>query len=747
MAEKEPTEFPLDDPESEEEGLLDPEAEAEEPAEPGEDLEAGNLALKMSKSEDGKKELLELGSTVVDQFERDWKSNEEYRDRVSSDWALFTGFLPKKTYPFKDAANGHVPILFENLTRIYTRVCGELFGDGVYFLTVRPTGPESAPQADLMTLHDNYQFREQIPDFMRQQERGVLSFYAWGDVAGHSYYDENLKQNRHEILTCDDFVVPYTQVSTMPDYSDCPRVTKILRFYRNQLEAMKGKWAFVKEIIDRKPDDADAEPEAKLAQSTAENAGIAMPDDNEDMPYKLLLQEGWYQLEGEIGKDADGEDRLRFCQVIVDEKTKRVASLRIHESIDAAEQLIYDRKIKEAEQYAAALELHNAQIADIQARNAQMEAEAVGIEANLQAGLIPPMAGGQALMQRDQLRQQIQSTIMPPIPQRPMWMTDDKPVPDKPTKKPIHMFSHGVNVENMTGVMGLGQGRILADYNRAANTAFNQFSDAATLGNVWGIIADDLIEFEGDGGIKWSPGGVTRIKGFAGDDINKHMKELRAAPANPQLLEMVSLFYGYGQTSMQAPEVMSGQPGKSGETFRGIQARIDQASKQTSVSAKKYANGFLKQIVKNNARLNSIYLEEQQMVSLLDWRIQGYRSITVSRKWYEEPFAFEFRTDFRFSSETQRIQEADELVQLPAAVPPLQANLAFQMEAVKGALEARGQYKMVALLGQQPPPVPPMFGMPSMPPPPPPGPPGAPPGLPNPGGGPPPQGPPPGGPQ
>src|SRR5687768_15968625 len=103
--------------------------------------------------------------------------------------------------------------------------------------------------------------------------------------------------------------------------------------------------------------------------------------------------------------------------------------------------------------------------------------------------------------------------------------------------------------------------------------ALKQLHDSVTRGNVWILIVTELVEFE-DTPVKFGPGKVNVMKGFAGDDLNKHIKEMRPGAANPQLLELVNLAYGYGQSSMQAPDVLSGEPGKSGETFRGQNARI-----------------------------------------------------------------------------------------------------------------------------------------------------------------------------
>jgi hypothetical protein len=97
---------------------------------------------------------------------------------------------------------------------------------------------------------------------------------------------------------------------------------------------------------------------------------------------------------------------------------------------------------------------------------------------------------------------------------------------------------------------------------------------------------------------------------------------------------------------------------------------------------------------------------------------------------YDRPYDVEISADLKFTSTSQRISEADALVQMPNAVPELAGNFALKHAVISKSLEARNRYDLIALLGAAPQP-PQMFGVPTSPPAPPPGmapPPGAPPG-------------------
>ena len=138
--------------------------------------------------------------------------------------------------------------------------------------------------------------------------------------------------------------------------------------------------------------------------------------------------------------------------------------------------------------------------------------------------------------------------------------------------------------------------------------------------------------------------------------------------------------------------------------------------------------------------------------------MNGSEMIKVAREFYDNPWEIELISDMQFKSRAQKISEADEIVQLPNAMPELQMNIALKYHAVKNALKARGLHREARVLLGPPPPMPQnTFGLPpgtpntaigpEMMPPQPPmgpgqGPPGSPPGPPGPHGPPPPQGPP-----
>lgn len=666
------------------------------------DEDSLNLATDFDTHPEGKKCLKKLGNKIVDEFDSDWESCTEWRQRIADDWQLFAGDLPEKDFPYKDAANVHVPIALENITRVVFRAFGELFADKSNVFGVSSLGPSDDEQAALLSMHGNWQLRNEIPDFYRQMCRALLNFFFVGDLTGHSYYDEIRKQNRHEVLSAEEFVIPYSFKTTMPDYSDVPHMTKVMMRYRHEIEAMRGIWFDVDAVLKEGLEASfDSDPDMTLTQAASQTAGVEAPDSDSEAPRKVLWYEGWVDL--------PNQEKQRFIKAIVDYETRHVLALTIHEEAPWQEQAKYKRQVDELAKF----------------RNQQAMFQQAMAQHQDQIGQLGLAAGGgevgpdQAMQQLQELQAQ---APQPPIP--PAWLEnpdDPEAAPRRPDKRPIHLFTHAVCLEPSGGSLGLGYGRGQADHNRAANTAMSQFTDSATLANCKTLIAAGTVEWEG--GFKLAPGAINRAGGMSPSELKDGLIPFAFADANPALLEVVKNAQDSAESSIQGPAVLSGESGKSGETARGISARIEQATKQLSVVTGKFVSEFLITILRNNAYLNSIFLPEEELFQMEANLIPTglVPPFKIGRELYARNYQVEIRADLRFATQAQRVGEADDALKLIQSVPQLQQNLALIWAAVKKCLEARGQRDMIPLLGPAPPIPQTPLGLPPPPPPMPPG--------------------------
>lgn len=710
------------------------------------DEDSLNLAEDFQKSEEGKEYLRKISNKVDQDYQADWDSSEEYRRRNSEDWKLFAGDLPPKLAPFEDMSNPHLPLMLENISRLCFRATGELFGDWTNVFGVVPVGPDDDDVANILSRHGNWQISQQIPDFKRQLgHRGVLAFFAFGDVVCHSFYDEETHTNRHEILTCDNFVTPFQHISTKPDLSDCPHYTKVLRLYRHELEAKRGSWFDVDKVLEKTRPSWDDDPEAPLTEATAQTLGKTPEGSTDDpelggesAPFTLLWYEGWLRL--------PNQPKDRWCQVIQDKATKCILRLTIHERANWQDRERYNQQIRERDAHVQEMAMYNEMLGQMQAQQAlhdeahsritqthgeiadalrqgQMDGEAATGLADHVSGMAPPPL-----------------PPPPPAPMPPEWMQSKladplNPVPPDPAtvepdpirREPVYLFAHEVCIEPMTGNLGISYGRVQADFNRAANVALSQITDSATLANITSYVSWGL-EFE-DGELSIAPGKVNKVNGAIGSSLKDHFMPLQSGAASPDLFNLVKLSLDQAQASIQSPGVLSGESGKSGETKGGIMSRIEQATKQLSVVTAKYGD-FVRQVLMNNAYLNSIFLPDDEIAQVFNTETKKFEGIQLNRELYERNYRVQLKSDLRFTTNQQRIDEADELVKMWMTLPALTINPVFGYYALKGALTARGKQDFVQYLGKAPQlnPEAVFIGMP--PPPPPPGaPPGGPPGA------------------
>lgn len=678
------------------------------------DINVANIAQQWIEHEPGKLELRELGDDIIKKHDECYRSTEKYRKKTADNWRLFIGDLPPKKFPWLDCANANVPILIENISRNSMRAFGELFGDWFAVFGAVALGPAAKEETELVTVHMNWQVREKITDFKRQMYRLVLGYFFIGDMTAHSYYDVSRRANRHEILTPDSFCVPFTYTSTQPDYSDCPYYSKIMNFYRHDIEERRDAWVHVDEVLDEEASH-DNGPVQELSVKVAKTQGVEPGETT--APYKLIWYEGWVAL--------PNQDKDRWCRVIVDYKTHQVVELVLLEEADWQDTERYDAQVQqldayrtEAASYQQMLEQQKQQIAAV-AQDAISMRDMMGEEQK------------QAVV--DGLTQaQTMGTPVPPI--APTWLSDpDDPeaMPEPVKTAPIYLFTHFVNIEPLVGSYGVGWGVMQGDLARAANTMFNQWVDAATLSNIWAIVKSDQLKFKEP--FNWAPGAMNDVIGMSGEEIAANLHEMKASPPSPELIQGVNLLYQWASSSMQSPAVLSGESGKSGESAKLQLSRVEQATKQISVATRKLADD-LEYVAKNNAKLNRVHMPDEEIIAVAMSRGAPTETFQVKRSLYDQNYRFTITADLRFTSKAQRVTEADELATLFTKQFPQvsQANPALMHQLMKKCVMAREQYDLIPFLGPEPPPIPLQPGTTPMQPqqPPPPGQPmnGAPPG-------------------
>jgi hypothetical protein len=626
-----------------------------------------------------------------------WDKNSAYREKVAEAWRVLFCDLPPKSKPYENCANAAIPLALQNVIRLTNRMTTEVFGDWTEPFNFLPTHPEAEPIAPLCTQHSNWQIRAKMLGFKRQMKRAILIFAVSGDVACHSYYDPVTRKNIHDVLTCDDFVVPYAHVSVEPDFSDIPWIARRFPYYKHRLKQMgkRAGWVNVDKVTAYDaPEYTNGQVETTLRDTVAEFMGED-PFGQKKGEYEIIQYEGWMELPGI-------EDEL-YCQLIFDLCSKVPLKLTVHMKESYEERTRFEAQTQQMQQF----QQQSSQLQMMQQQKEQTVQALLG-----QAQSLPQDSsevGG--LVQQ---AQQTQAQQLPPPPIPPTWMADGQMEPEPPRKDPVYMFSHGVCLEPILGNLGVGLGRIDGQLNIAANTVWSMFLDASALGNGKTFITASNVDFSSP--FRIGPGVINKAKNIMPSDLANGIMPLDFGAANPQLIEAADRFMQFGEQSMGTSEILAGEPGKSGETARGFQGRAEQANAMMKVPTDAFGD-FAKQVMKNNCKLNAVFCSEEEIFYVNryneDLQMQGAQLIKIAREMYDNEFDIELVSDLQFRSRAQKVSEADEIVQLPNAMPEMAYNYAFKYQAMRQALIARGMHKMArTLLGPPPPPPQNTFGLP-----------------------------------
>lgn len=621
-----------------------------------------------------------LPGDVYDSFSEDVESRRGWMDKLKELNKLYLGDLAEKKEPFRNCANMHEPILLERLLRLSARVYAELFPMNAPLFEALPAGQLTKDRADVVTLHDNWQFTKEIPDFKQQIRRALQEFFKSGHCIIHSYFDADIGKNRHEYLGPEEFVFPYTWKPPLADMSDVQRKTRVWRKHKRQMIAHAKAGDFCEEQLQRVFDqqseghneDGEDHPLKDLQDKFY---GKDRSDQKTDAPFMLLEQHTFATFPGDEEETA--------VRVVQEYNTKIILAIYKREIDDPEDSARFDRETQEYAQYVSDLTKYM--------EGKRQEQELLGA---IQQPHVDPQEG---LM----VAQQVQAQSPPP-PVKPEWVTfdgDGMPEMPKPCrKKIIEQFSCGTCIENPDGSLGLGVGTLLMPFQKTTNILLNQFVDAGTLANSNTLVAHENLKFP-PGVTSISPNTINRVRGLPPDAIEKSIWKLPTTPPNPQLLSAYDRQKEAADGVANAPDVLSGE--KDGpETFRGQATRVEQAVKQLTVFAQNFVE-MMTNVAKNNAMLNYYNLPDWKLVTVLDPRDRKARELKVTRDLYRDDYAITFTADLRFASKAQRIAETDDVLgMLTKGIPPQLFSMVFDgpqviAAAVRKCLAARDQNDLV----------------------------------------------------
>lgn len=670
--------------------------------------ETVNLVPSITDENDRKK----IANRVYKDYDRDFRSSERYREKRASILKLFIGMLPPSQ---DDGAQIHYSIIAKAVIRIHARIYDQQFPSNGEFFGVRPTDAMDLERSVRVAKHLNWQILHQIPEYVPNHDALIMQWLLYGSAFSYVYWGAVKNRPCHEVCRTEDIILPYKRASTDPSLGDVPRITRILRLHRHELEAEAETGYYDEEAVEKLFEKMDAgqaggnqgedsQKSSSVQEVTDRASGVEKPEEvDEDSPRVLLEQHRWLVL--------PNEKKSRPVIVTIDRETKILLQVRLREDEDPEDRARFNREQDELNaQYAAAMMQWQMDMVAYQQNVTEM---AVMSEPTM----TPMPMQGEETMTAPPMPGVTDSTgpmALPPAPPEP-----EPPQPPSPVKMvPVNFFTHYVCIPNPEGIYGYGIGFLLEGQNMVADTVASQYVDANTLANTSTFIYSRQAKL-GRGEFRIKPGAGTQTD-LSPQDVDKGIKMLDFRAPNPATMNVIKDQQQDADDVSGAGDILSGEVGGSNETATTTQIRISQALAAISIQNKRYTRARTSEGEKL-ARLNSVYLTDDSYFPVVDpfkrlppmqpggEAMPVVEQKPIARMDYLQDVDITITADPRMASQPQRVQEATSALQLilsgPAAMNPMLVNAAYRKLFV--AMDAP---ELVAALTMAPPPMPGMPG-------------------------------------
>jgi len=262
--------------------------------------------------------LEEIASDVIDKYQTDKDSREEWESMFERGFDLLGLKLETTAEPFEGACTAVHPLLIESAVKFQSKASQELFP---------PAGPVKAQimgdetvakiqQANRVEDFMNYQLTEQMPEYFDEFERMLFHLPLIGSAFKKVYYDPALKRPCSEFVPIDQFYVSYYA----SDLRRADRYTHVI--YRNPVD-------MAREIASDMYRDVDLPlptiPVMSPITSKMDQILGLNPSGDNDPQYTILEQHCYLELP----KPFADEDGVALPYIVtVEENSRQILSIR-----------------------------------------------------------------------------------------------------------------------------------------------------------------------------------------------------------------------------------------------------------------------------------------------------------------------------------------------------------------------------------------------------------------------------------
>lgn len=182
--------------------------------------------------------LLRLSQDLLEDIAQDLRDREDWEKTMADGVKLLGIKNEEKTKPWKGACSINHPILLEAVVRFQSETTSATFpAEGP--TKTKVLGKETQDKleaAQRVRQEMNYQLTEVMPEFRDEHEQMLFNLPAFGSAFKLNYRDADLGRTTSMFIPAEEIILPHgcTNIRT------CERVTRVLRYTQNKLEALKA---------------------------------------------------------------------------------------------------------------------------------------------------------------------------------------------------------------------------------------------------------------------------------------------------------------------------------------------------------------------------------------------------------------------------------------------------------------------------------------------------------------------------
>jgi hypothetical protein len=278
-----------------------------------------NLALLLEEEE-----LTEIATAVVDGYESDKNSREEWESTFEKGFDLLGLKLEEATDPFEGACTAVHPLIIESSVKFQSKAIQEIFPakGPVKTQILGVSTPEKEEQANRVSNFLNYQTTTQMVEYFDELETMLLHLPIIGSAIKKLYFDPNLNRPVSEFVPIDQFVVSNNASSLR----NANRYTHLIYRTPNDL-----KRDITTGFYDLPEGEEELPTPGKMSPTglrTKLNSISGITSDENEEGYTLLEQHCYLELSIDTNEDEGDMAVALPYTVTVDKDSNKILSIR-----------------------------------------------------------------------------------------------------------------------------------------------------------------------------------------------------------------------------------------------------------------------------------------------------------------------------------------------------------------------------------------------------------------------------------